>query len=621
MNPLNNANNMVMDVVNKIPKYLYFAELPDRQQAIKYLSWLYDNIPEAKTIPIDKLAREVIAQELRIVSMKIIDVDILIMIALNNITLADFTIPSDDLIKRVIAENTDKYDLDTMYRVLAQIMTKLPRDLRDRVSGKHKLQIFQKLTKFINIDSKLMEKFMDYNPSINGSSDMNGGEITMEMNSGDYAALNKRYLQELYKYDKTQPYLDANSLEFGAMASKLYQSAPSTTQPACNSNGPVNAQYVDTSPDLMMGVKDKKLYYFDSSSGTLSDMPLDTSGAVPVSLKNLKTILASRKIDEDDIETAIRELNIPIPSKTESQMNDYNWFLDGLDSLYKGLFNGSTQAEASITTRANLNSNAPIPPAFLTRLYNIKNRRNLNDNYNTRQNNNLSQEYGYYFNSQMNSNVNPGEVIPADMSLSSNNVSTPANYSRYSSRPSATLASIIPNSTHRAFSGPIPNETVGITMPTTYLSSNNLNTRFKLLNSSYNHNPTTTMMAPTTTMMRPTTTMMAPTTTMMGPTTTMMTPTTTMMAPTTTMMAPTTTMMTPTTTMMAPTTTMMTPTTTIASVISPFANMSDSTPNTTVMAKIRDTNQKIENLAIGFITILILIFLIVIINAIRNYKK
>ena len=52
--------------------------------------------------------------------------------------------------------------------------------------------------------------------------------------------------------------------------------------------------------------------------------------------------------------------------------------------MFKGLQTGTTQAQAVITTQANLPDNAPIPPAFLTKLYNLKkghsNQYNSNNN-------------------------------------------------------------------------------------------------------------------------------------------------------------------------------------------------------------------------------------------------
>ena len=75
---MNNTNsNSIQDIVNKIPVTVFFSELPDRKQALKYVEWLYANIPQSKTVDQDQLFRNVISKELRLVSMKIIEIDIL----------------------------------------------------------------------------------------------------------------------------------------------------------------------------------------------------------------------------------------------------------------------------------------------------------------------------------------------------------------------------------------------------------------------------------------------------------------------------------------------------------------------------------------------------------------
>ena len=89
-----NNTSSVLELVNKIPVSLYFSELPDRQQALKYLDYLYTNVPDSRQVDSDKLFREVIARELRGVSMKIIEPEILLLVALDKITLADFQSPS-----------------------------------------------------------------------------------------------------------------------------------------------------------------------------------------------------------------------------------------------------------------------------------------------------------------------------------------------------------------------------------------------------------------------------------------------------------------------------------------------------------------------------------------------
>jgi DNA mismatch repair protein MutS2 len=68
-------SNTVQDIVNKLPVTIFFEEIPDRKQALKYIEWLYSNKPDSKLVDQDKFFREVISKELRLVSMKIIEIE------------------------------------------------------------------------------------------------------------------------------------------------------------------------------------------------------------------------------------------------------------------------------------------------------------------------------------------------------------------------------------------------------------------------------------------------------------------------------------------------------------------------------------------------------------------
>ena len=340
--------------------------MPDRQQALKYLDYLHTNIPASRQVDSDKLFREVISRELRGVSMKIIEPEILLLVALDKITLADFQLASGELVRKVIGQNPDKYDLDIMQRVMAQIMTKLPRDLRERVAGKHKLQVFQLIARQLNMNPQLLEKFTSYDPSLNSM-------ISMELDAGDYNTLNKKYLQELYNYQKKQPYISANSLEYGSLAAEMALSQATNLQ--TNNQTISKAQYIDESPSLMVGTEDKKLYYFDPSSGTISEMPLDNN-QTPMSNQDLKTILTSQKINQGDIQDAINALKPTIPTTTTAsqveESNRLSAFATELEKSFTGLFTGATQAQATIQATTGLAPTEPVPPAFLTKLYKLK---------------------------------------------------------------------------------------------------------------------------------------------------------------------------------------------------------------------------------------------------------
>jgi len=346
----NTSSNSIQDIVNKIPVTVFFSELPDRKQALKYVEWLYANIPQSKTVDQDQLFRNVISKELRLVSMKIIDIDILFMVALNKIAIEDFTIESDTLVKKVMSENVDKYDLDTMYRVLAQLMTKLPRDLRERVAGKHKLQMFQKVSSFINMNKEVLEKFISMDPTLNTP-------ISMELDSNDYNTLNQKYLDELKQFEESQPYINSDSLESSQIASSMISSMPTTQTP-----GVIKGQYIDSTPDLMMGLNDNKLYYFDSSSGTISEMPTGNTGT-PVSLNDLSNVLLANKVNKKDIQDFITKINTSVTTASPNTTQPAS-FLNRLVTSFFDLFSSSPKP-TTLPSTTKSSSTPPIPPAYI----------------------------------------------------------------------------------------------------------------------------------------------------------------------------------------------------------------------------------------------------------------
>lgn len=543
---MNNTSN-ILELVNKIPTNLYFLTVPNRQQALKYLDYLYTNIPASQQVDSDKLFREVISRVLRSVSMKIIEPEILLLVALNTITIADFKLSSEELVRKVITENSDKYDLDIMQRIMAQIMTKLPRDLSVRVSGKHKLQIFQLIARQLNFNPKLLEKFANYDSGLNSM-------ISMELDEGNYNTLNKKYLQELYNYQKTQPYISANNLEYGSLAAEMALSQHNETQ--ITNPAIVKAQYIDKSPSLMLGAEDNKLYYFDPSSGTLSDMPLDTH-QTPVSIQDLQTILTSQKINQSDIKSAINSINstasstiTTIPATTIPAS-----FFSTLENAFTGLITGTTQAQAVIQTSANIAPTEPVPPAFLTKLYNLKHGYNantpdfqINKNINMMEElneSNISSKSGGY---QKPGNKSTSQVASLPSGILNNpdfisNNSVATNIERgYTENEALPIFEVTnPQTTYAAFSGLAPNQTSNA-------SSSQTNTT-----STSNNIPITTMK-------------------------------------------------------------------------SKFSNLAAnsqiiSPTEQKVAAKIKNDTKNVEKIAIGFITILILIFLIAVITYVKNAKK
>lgn len=329
----NIQSNIIRDIVNKVPPTVFYNELPDRKQVLNIINWLYQNVPESQNVDKQLLFREAIAKHLRVISLKIIEIHILIMVGLNNISLEDFTIDGSQLVNKIINQNKDNNDLDTMYRVVGQIMSKMPRDLRDSITGEQKLSIFQELSKAVNIQPKLLEKFLSLDPSLNTP-------ITMNLDSGDYNTLNRKYSNELKKFEETNQYINSDNLEYSNLKSRLEQLPVSTTTDTSQTPSTTNilkTQYIDMHPNLMVG-KDNKLYYYDEGSGVITEMPIN-EGQTPITTDEMETILKANKVKKEDINNLILELKgiAPKPILPESSTTSGGLF-NGVGSFYTNWF-------------------------------------------------------------------------------------------------------------------------------------------------------------------------------------------------------------------------------------------------------------------------------------------
>ena len=124
----------------------------------------------------------------------------------------------------------------------------------------------------------------------------------------------------------------------------------------------------------MVGRKIRLCIIFDPSSGTLSEIPVNKN-QTSVSVQDLKTILSSQKINQGDIQNAINSLNpstAPATTIAAEEQNTLAKFFSQLENSFSGLITGTTQAQATLQATANLAPTEPVPPAFLTKLYNLK---------------------------------------------------------------------------------------------------------------------------------------------------------------------------------------------------------------------------------------------------------
>ena len=194
----------------------------------------------------------------------------------------------------------------------------------------------------------------------------------MDIGADDYTTLNKKYIDELKEYEESKGYIHYNSMEYVKYAeSQLEQSA---NQPQNNKlNTTINAEYIDVNPDFMLGKNDNILYYYDKSSGTLTEMPMN-GNQQPVSLTDLKTILSSKKVNKHELEKLVDELNLAettetthIPSivSTDPDMKaEPKGFFDTIGSYFTSFVGTEatiTTTPNTIKTNNNTNNSLPVP--------------------------------------------------------------------------------------------------------------------------------------------------------------------------------------------------------------------------------------------------------------------
>jgi len=94
-----------------------------------------------KALTTDKAVRAIIHAGLRYNHMSVQDNSLFMLIALKAVTLEDLTISTSYLVTKVKHENTKSNDLDVSEQIVSQVNTKLPADLRERMTPVHRVAI------------------------------------------------------------------------------------------------------------------------------------------------------------------------------------------------------------------------------------------------------------------------------------------------------------------------------------------------------------------------------------------------------------------------------------------------------------------------------------------------
>ena len=325
-NPLNQSQQAVNVFLSAVKKEDLFSDLITRSR-IGQLFDKYRTVSQSLPLNEDQIIRGLITACARYATMKLQDLTVLLVCGLEVITRIDLDIPAPDLAAKLANQNRDNTDLDTANRILGQITTKLPFDLREKFIPEQRLGVvnlvFQLLGFKLGSDQKRMyETFKGSLVSASQYMTEDQKRSSLEDNYLDdlEQVLGKDTLTELKKqgYDPKDFSTEAVTMNInqGTYEEQLMKLAPQAgkvpgqinTNPSPTATGPngqllqttritnkageevLAAGYVDNDPELQMDIKNRDMYYYDKTSCSL--VPLKDAEVVDGS-----AVLTRRQLD------------------------------------------------------------------------------------------------------------------------------------------------------------------------------------------------------------------------------------------------------------------------------------------------------------------------------------
>ncbi len=348
-NPMNQSQQAFNVFLSAVKKEDLYSDLLTRAR----VGQIYDKYRTvSQTLPLndDQVIRGLIVACARYTAMKIQDLTVLLVCGLDVVSRIDLDIPARDLAAKLANQNRDSTDLDTTNRILGQITTKLPFDLREKFTPEQRLGVvglvYQLLGFQLGSDQKRM--YETFTGSLVSASKYMSDEQKKSSLEDNYLddleqVLGKDTLAELKKrgYDPKDFSTEAVTMNInqGTYEEQLMALAPKSgsipgrinTQPTgTNAAGQplpttritnqagqevLTAGYVDNNPELQMDIKKKDLYYFDKTSNSL--VPLKDTEIIDGS-----TILSRRQLDR--------------------LLKEYNLSPGEIENLYANLTNDDT---------------------------------------------------------------------------------------------------------------------------------------------------------------------------------------------------------------------------------------------------------------------------------------
>lgn len=255
--------NLIITATNKIPKTMLFKIGTDIDKVKDYLTYVYSENQELHKLDEDLVIRMVIAKHLRTINMKISDVFVLLVVALEEITRSDLNLSENILVAKLVNQNREKFDLDTISKITAQIRTKLPKDLSSRLTHEHLINVKSVIISNLEAIDNLTEHYQDIKDidlsKIDTPEELSMFHMELSKHRGDtnYESQESRHKKLKELKSKEQELIRAKDLEHINRADEEK----------------INAHYIEREPVIMIDPDTKKMYHHDEYSSTLQRLP------------------------------------------------------------------------------------------------------------------------------------------------------------------------------------------------------------------------------------------------------------------------------------------------------------------------------------------------------------
>ena len=309
----------------------------------------------------DIIIRAVIIACLRYVNnMTVSDLSILMILGLTNITRQDLDLPEVQLAAKLVTENQDLTDIDSVNRVLGQINSKLPGDLQVRFTPIQKIGIIQRIYTLVGFqltkshEKRIYETFVGRLSTTTPTLPLTPAQ-QQQRNDNDIDQLEvilggKDKVAEFTKLGYSPKDFTSTAVEMninqGTYEEQLAKSLANVSGTPLTNGSPkqnvLKASYIDGTPELHMNIKSRELYQYDPISGSLQSIAdaEKISGENIISRRDLETKLTGYGLSKSELDALYLNLKKPNATLPSSDVDD-NIFTDPPPKKAAGLSIGA----------------------------------------------------------------------------------------------------------------------------------------------------------------------------------------------------------------------------------------------------------------------------------------